>query len=172
MSLCFLILSLTQDIYSDVYSRILNFIQISNWTYCNIKCTCICMLCKWHTSKSSSSILALFRLNWCSIQCSGWCSSWQVSLDSLDEYWRRSCFLIESSFAFHNAMNMCGCFFTGQSLSLIVTPSLSKPFLSNSKSDTYQSFKSNIKMKKEQIAYKTEQSILFDLISLCYIQWC
>ena len=113
--------------------------------------------------------LALFRLNWCSIQCSGWCSSWQVSLDSLDEYWRRSCFLIESSFEFHNAINMCGCFFTGQSLSLIVTPSLFKPLLSNSKSDTYQSFKSNIKIKKEQIAYKTEQSILFDLISLWYI---
>ena len=55
--------------------------------------------------------LALFRLNWCSIQCSGWCSSWQVSWDSLDEYWRRNCFLIESSFAFHNAMNMCGCYF-------------------------------------------------------------
>ena len=50
--------------------------------------------------------LALFRLNWCRIQCSGWCSSWQVSLDSLDEYWRRSCFLTKSSFAFHKTIHI------------------------------------------------------------------
>ena len=90
MSLCFLILSLTQDIYSDVYSRILNFIQNSNWTYSNIKSTCSTFFC----------------LDRCSIECSIWCSSWQVSCDSLDEYWLRSCVPRKSSFAFHNTIFM------------------------------------------------------------------
>ena len=90
MSLCFLILSLTQDIYSDVYSRILNFIQISNWTYSNIKSTCSTFFC----------------LDRCCIECSIWCSRWQISWDSLDEYWLRSCFLRKSAFAFHNTSYM------------------------------------------------------------------
>ena len=102
MSLCFLILSLTQDIYSDVYSRILNFIQISNWTHCNTKFRCtVC-----HTICQAVQSLALFCLERCSVKCSIWCSSWDVRLNSLDKYWRRSCFLIKSSFAFHNAFYM------------------------------------------------------------------
>ena len=102
MSLCFLILSLTQDIYSDVYSRILNFIQISNWTHCNTKFRCtVC-----HSICQAVQSLALFCLERCCIKCSIWCSSWLVGLDSLNDYWLRSCFPTKSPFEFHNAIYM------------------------------------------------------------------
>ena len=154
MSLCFLILSLTQDIYSDVYSRILNFIQISNWTYSNIKSTCSTFFC----------------LDRCSIECSIWCSRWQISWDSLDEYWLRSCFLRKSAFAFHNTSYMLIIISfihsrrqnqssKGRPLRYGSGPDPLLRTLQPAKLETYQSFKSNTTMRKEQIAYKTKLSI-------------
>ena len=148
MSLCFLILSLTQDIYSDVYSRILNFIQISNWTHCNTKFRCTVS----HTICQAVQSLALFCLERCSIKCSIWCSSWLVSWDSLNDYWLRSCFLTKSSFAFHNAIYIWIVIkHSNQVLGLVTL----KPVWPN----IYLSFKSNIIIREEQIAYKTKLSI-------------
>lgn len=159
MSLCFLILSLTQDIYSDVYSRILNFIQISNWIYSNIKSTCSTLFC----------------LDRCCIECSIWCSSWQLSWYSLDEYGLRSCVPRKSSFAFHYTIYMLIVISfshsrrqnqssEGRTFRTALDRSASSlgPLLralNPVKLETYQSFKSNTTMRKEQIAYKTKLSI-------------
>ena len=111
-----------------------------------------------------------FCLDRYSIQCSIWCSSWQVSWDSLDEYWLRSCFLRKSAFAFHNTSYMLIMISfihsrrqnqssKGRPLRYGSGPDPLLRTLQPAKLETYQSFKSNTTMRKEQIAYKTKLSI-------------
>ena len=61
MSLCFLILSLTQDIYSDVYSRILSRFQIEHTALLNVR-----VYARYVNDipvNQAVKFLALFRLN-------------------------------------------------------------------------------------------------------------
>ena len=103
-----------------------------------------------HTFCQAVQSLALFCLERWSIKCSIWCS-WLVSWDSLDEYWLRSCFLTKSSFAFHNAIYMW--------IIIVQSGILGHGTLKPAWPNTYISFKSNIIITKEQIAYKTKLSI-------------